>query len=53
MTQILKLFYTPEEPQMTPEEEAYIQQQQMMAQQQMGAGPQQGPPSVAGALGGM
>ena len=50
MTDILKLFYTPQEPQMTPEEEAYIQQQMGMQQQMMG--PQQ-PPTVAGALGGV
>jgi hypothetical protein len=51
MTDILKLFYTPQEPQMSPEEEAYIQQQMAMQQQQM-MGPGQ-PPSVAGALGGV
>ncbi len=50
MTDILKLFYTPQEPQMSPEEEMYIQQQ--MAQQQQMMGPGQ-PPSVAGALGGV
>ena len=46
MTDILKMFYTPKEPQMSPEEEAMIQQQMMMQGQQ-------GPPSVAQALGGM
>jgi len=43
--EILRQFYTPEEPQMTPEQMAMIQQQQMMAQQ----GGQ--PPTVAQALG--
>lgn len=47
MTEILKMFYTPEEPQMTPEQQMMIEQQMM--QQQMAAGP----PSVAQALGGM
>jgi len=42
---IFRQFYTPEEPQMTPEQMAMIQQQQMMAQQ----GGQ--PPTVAQALG--
>jgi hypothetical protein len=42
---ILRQFYTPEEPQMTPEQMAMIQQQQMLAQQ----GGQ--PPTVAQALG--
>ena len=46
MTEILKQFYTPEEPQMTPEQEAMIQQQ-MAAQAPVGP-----PPSVAQALGG-
>ena len=46
MTEILKMFYTPQEPQMSPEEEAMIQQQMMMQGQQ-------GPPTVAQALGGM
>ena len=50
MTDILKLFYTPQEPQMSPEEEAYIQQQMGMQQQMMGPGQ---PPTVAGALGGI
>ena len=36
ITEIMKQFYTPEEPQMTPEQEALIQQQMM--QQQMGGG---------------
>ena len=31
ITEILKQFYTPEEPQMTPEQQAMIQQQMMMA----------------------
>ena len=43
--EILRQFYTPEEPQMTPEQMAMIQQQQMMAQQ----GGQ--PPTIAQALG--
>ena len=46
MTEILKQFYTPEEPQMTPEQEAMIQQQ-MAAQAPVGP-----PPSIAQALGG-
>ena len=46
MTEILKMFYTPQEPQMSPEEEAMIQQQMMMQGQQ-------GPPTVAQALGGI
>ena len=53
MTNILKMFYTPQEPQMSPEEEAMIQQQ--MAQQQGmpgGLPAPQGPPSIAGAMGG-
>ena len=44
-THIMKQFYTPQEPQMSPEQQMMIQQQ--MAQQQMG-----GQPSVAGAFGG-
>jgi len=36
ITEIMKQFYTPEEPQMTPEQEMMIQQQMM--QQQMGGG---------------
>ena len=54
MTDILRMFYTPQEPQMSPEEEAMIQQQ--MAQQQGAPGglpAPQGPPSIAGALGGI
>ena len=47
ITEIMKQFYTPQEPQMTPEQEMMIQQQ-MMQQQMMG-----GQPSIAGALGGM
>ena len=34
VTEIMKQFYTPQEPQMSPEEEAMIQQQMM--QQQLG-----------------
>ena len=45
MTDILKQFYTPEEPQMSPEEQALIQQQQLAQQL-----PQQ-PPSIADAFG--
>ena len=45
ITEIMKQFYTPQEPQMTPEQEMMIQQQ--MQQQMMG-----GQPSVAGAFGG-
>ena len=37
ITEIMKQFYTPQEPQMTPEEEAMIQQQ-MMQQQALGGG---------------
>jgi len=54
MTDIMRMFYTPQEPQMSPEEEAMIQEQ--MAQQQGAPGglpAPQGPPSIAGALGGM
>ena len=47
MTDILRMFYTPQEPQMSPEEEQMIQQQQMAMQ-----GPGQ-PPSIAQALGGV
>ena len=46
ITEIMKQFYTPQEPQMTPEQEMMIQQQ-MMQQQMMG-----GQPTIAGALGG-
>tara|TARA_R100000008_G_scaffold70079_2_gene47569 strand:+ start:247 stop:2046 length:1800 start_codon:yes stop_codon:yes gene_type:complete len=49
MTEILRLFYTPQEPQLTPEEEAFMaqQNQQMMPQQA-------GPPGIQQALmGGM
>tara|TARA_B100000003_G_scaffold87165_1_gene78129 strand:- start:6131 stop:7909 length:1779 start_codon:yes stop_codon:yes gene_type:complete len=46
ITEIMKQFYTPQEPQMSPEQQQMIQQQMMM--QQMG-----GQPSIAGALGGM
>jgi hypothetical protein len=45
ITEIMKQFYTPQEPQMTPEQEMMIQQQ--MAQQQM-----MSQPSIAGAFGG-
>jgi len=47
MTDILRMFYTPQEPQMAPEQEA------MIAQQQQAQMAQQGPPGVAQALGGM
>ena len=47
MTDILRMFYTPQEPQLGPEEEA------MIAQQQQAQIAQQGPPSIASALGGM
>tara|TARA_B100000212_G_scaffold184119_1_gene138780 strand:+ start:732 stop:2513 length:1782 start_codon:yes stop_codon:yes gene_type:complete len=45
ITDIMKQFYTPQDPQMSPEEEAMIQQQMM--QQQMAGGP----PSLAQAFG--
>jgi len=45
MTDILKMFYTPQEPQLPPAEQAILEQQ-MMAQQQ-------GPPGIAQALGGI
>ena len=45
--EIMKQFYTPQEPQMSPEEEAMIQQQ--MAQQQLGG--QGGVPTMAQAFG--
>jgi len=44
MTDILKMFYTPQEPQLPPAEQAIIEQQMMQEQA--------GPPSVAQALGG-
>jgi len=47
ITEIMKQFYTPQEPQMSPEEEAMIQQQ--MAQQQLGG--QGGVPTMAQAFG--
>jgi len=47
MTDILKKFYTPEDPEVSPEEMAMMQAAQ---QQQMPQGP---PPSVLEALGGM
>ena len=46
MTEILRMFYTPQEPQLGPAEE------EMIAQQQQAALAQQGPPTVAQALGG-
>ena len=46
VTEIMKQFYTPQEPQMTPEQEAMIQQQQM--QQQMGG---ENVPTMAQAFG--
>jgi hypothetical protein len=46
ITEIMKQFYTPQEPQMSPEEEAMIQQQMM--QQQMGG---QDVPTMAQAFG--
>jgi hypothetical protein len=46
ITEIMKQFYTPQEPQMSPEEEAMIQQQMM--QQQMGG---QNVPTMAQAFG--
>ena len=46
ITEIMRQFYTPQEPQMTPEEEAMIQQQMM--QQQGGQG---GVPTMAQAFG--
>jgi hypothetical protein len=46
VTEIMKQFYTPEEPQMTPEQQALIQQQ--MAQAMGGQG---GPPTMAQAFG--
>ena len=48
ITDIMKQFYTPEEPGMTPEQEAMIQQQMMGGQ----GLPPQAPPSIAEALGG-
>jgi len=45
MTEILKMFYTPEEPQMSAEQMAMIQQQQMMQE------PQGPPPDMAAAFG--
>jgi len=47
VTEIMKQFYTPQEPQMSPEEEAMIQQQMM--QQQLGG--QGGLPTMAQAFG--
>ena len=51
MTEILRMFYTPQEPQMSPEEEAMIQQQQQ--EQAMVAQGQEQPPSMAQAFGGV
>ena len=48
ITDIMKQFYTPEEPGLTPEQEAMIQQQMMGGQ----GLPPQAPPSIAEALGG-
>ena len=48
ITEIMKQFYAPQEPQMTPEQEAMIQQQ-MMQQQMMGGG--QNVPGMAQAFG--
>ena len=48
ITDIMKQFYTPEEPGMTPEQEAMIQQQMLGGQ----GLPPQAPPSIAEALGG-
>jgi hypothetical protein len=47
ITDIMKQFYTPEEPGMTPEQEAMIQQQMLGGQ----GLPPQAPPSIAEALG--
>ena len=47
ITDIMKQFYTPQEPQMSPEEEAMIQHQMM--QQQLGG--QGGVPTMAQAFG--
>jgi len=52
MGDILKLYFTPQEPQMTPEEEAFVQTQ--AAQPQGPAGPPgvpASPPSIQQALG--
>jgi hypothetical protein len=48
ITDIMKQFYTPEEPGLTPEQEAMIQQQMLGGQ----GLPPQAPPSIAEALGG-
>ena len=48
ITDIMKQFYTPEEPGMTPEQEAMIQQQMLGGQ----GLPPQAPPSIAEVLGG-
>ena len=53
MTEIMKMFYTPQEPQMSPEQEAMIQQQMAAEQGGPQGQPQQQPPSVASAFGGM
>ena len=48
ITEVMKQFYTPEEPGMTPEQEAMIQQQMLGGQ---GLPPQAQPPSIAEAFG--
>ncbi|NCW79648.1 MAG: hypothetical protein EBW08_01965, partial [Pelagibacteraceae bacterium] len=49
ITEIMKQFYTPQEPQMSPEEEAMIQQQMMQQQMMQGGG--QNVPTMAQAFG--
>ena len=49
ITEIMKQFYTPQEPQMSPEEEAMIQQQLMQQQMMQGGG--QNVPTMAQAFG--
>tara|TARA_R100000908_G_scaffold32617_1_gene14734 strand:+ start:874 stop:2667 length:1794 start_codon:yes stop_codon:yes gene_type:complete len=49
ITDIMKQFYTPQEPQMTPEQEAMIQQQMMQQQAMQGGG--QNAPTMAQAFG--
>ena len=49
ITEIMKQFYTPQEPQMSPEEEAMIQQQMMQQQAMQGGG--QNVPTMAQAFG--
>ena len=48
ITEVMKQFYTPEEPGMTPEQEALIAQQALGGQ---GLPPQAQPPSIAQAFG--